>query len=294
MNQKRVLISILLYIIGAGLFLIDLFTSKAFGFLIFLFIFIPTSVFELVKMSFSESQNPKNENRLWRLYIGVLLPVLASIIFILFDWLHNSGEIKRLPDFLVAIDISSIFLCSILVIFICSLFSREPSDYVITMTGIFAIVYICLLSSFVTRIRFHEDGLLIFFYLIVVTKLADSGAYIVGVNLGKQKLAPSISPAKTVEGLFGAIFTGLLVGLVIFFIWRNKFKFEVYEFLIITFFITIAGQLGDLVESMIKRYFKKKDSGNLFPFIGGMLDIIDSILIASPVAFLFFSFFGKK
>lgn len=102
----------------------------------------------------------------------------------------------------------------------------------------------------------------------------DSGAYFIGRKYGKRKLAPKISPNKTLEGAIGGIVTAIIIGTVLQFT-LNPFS-SYFEALIITIVVSIAGQVGDLVESALKRNFGVKDSGKILPGHGGVLDRLDS------------------
>ena len=148
----------------------------------------------------------------------------------------------------------------------------------------FSIAYLGILSSFCVTIRI-EFGLWHLLMFVFVVKCADIGAYAIGTLLGKHKFSPRISPGKSWEGMGGAVAAaalvaiGLAIGCGIMSWW-----------LAIVFGVCFAfiGQMGDLVESMIKRDAEQKDSGQKIPGFGGVLDIIDSPLVAAPFAYLFF------
>ncbi|MHC4581255.1 MAG: phosphatidate cytidylyltransferase [Planctomycetota bacterium] len=150
----------------------------------------------------------------------------------------------------------------------------------------FSIAYLGLLSSFCVTIRI-EFGLWHLLMFVFVVKCADIGAYAIGTLLGKHRFSPRISPGKSWEGMGGAVAAaalvaiGLAIGCGIMSWW-----------LAIVFGVCFAfiGQMGDLVESMIKRDAEQKDSGQKVPGFGGVLDIIDSPLVAAPFAYLFFLF----
>ncbi|NRB58419.1 MAG: phosphatidate cytidylyltransferase [Winogradskyella sp.] len=112
----------------------------------------------------------------------------------------------------------------------------------------------------------------------------DSGAYMVGKNLGKQKLFPSISPKKTVEGFLGGLFIACVSSYFIF-IYTATLSFTSWLILAIT--VSVLGTFGDLIESKFKRQAEVKDSGVLMPGHGGILDRLDSIIFASPFIYLF-------
>lgn len=133
-----------------------------------------------------------------------------------------------------------------------------------------------------------------FFFVICigVSWCADAGAYFSGVFLGKHKLAPRISPNKTVEGFFGGILVGTLSALVIGFIYTffyPKARFDFIILLIIGLLSSIISVLGDLSFSLIKRSCKIKDYGSIFPGHGGFLDRFDSVIFAAPLVY----FIGK-
>lgn len=120
-------------------------------------------------------------------------------------------------------------------------------------------------------------------YVFLLVWCADSGAYFVGRKLGRRKMAPNVSPNKSMEGLAGGLVTGLLVVIVI-----SVFKLQLTGVALVAFValsaVTIlASVLGDLFESMLKRRAKVKDSGTILPGHGGILDRIDSLLSATPI-----------
>jgi phosphatidate cytidylyltransferase len=148
----------------------------------------------------------------------------------------------------------------------------------------FSLVYLGFLSSLPLAIRI-EFGLWPLLMFIFVIKCSDIGAYAIGTRYGRRKFSPRISPAKSWEGMGGAcaaaviVAVGFGVGCDIM-AWPQAVVFGLcFAFL---------GQLGDLAESMMKRDAEQKDSANKVPGFGGVLDIMDSILIAAPFAYLFF------
>jgi phosphatidate cytidylyltransferase len=150
----------------------------------------------------------------------------------------------------------------------------------------FSIIYLGLLGAFVlaVRIDFGPWALLMF---VFVVKSADIGAYSIGSLFGKHKFSPKISPSKSWEGMAGAVATAIIVAILFarccdIMVW--------WLALIFGFCFAFIGQMGDLAESMIKRDAKQKDSANNVPGFGGILDILDSPLLAAPFAYLFFMF----
>lgn len=151
--------------------------------------------------------------------------------------------------------------------------------------NIFAIVYVGWTMAHLIAFDALGDGRLYILYLFVGIWGSDSGAYFVGIALGKHKLCPAVSPKKSVEGSIGGLLTAaaLLAGLNAYFQ-----MVPVIAAVCIGLAISVVGQIGDLVESLIKRHYGVKDSGNLIPGHGGVLDRFDSIMLAAPVMYYCF------
>lgn len=148
----------------------------------------------------------------------------------------------------------------------------------------FSIVYLGILSSFCVAIRV-EFGLWHLLMFAFVIKSSDIGAYAIGTMFGKHKFSPRISPGKSWEGLGGALAAATFVAI--------GFALSCgimpwWSAVIFGLSFAFIGQMGDLVESMMKRDAELKDSGDKVPGFGGVLDIIDSPLVAAPFAYLFF------
>jgi phosphatidate cytidylyltransferase len=143
-----------------------------------------------------------------------------------------------------------------------------------------------VLGVFIVKIRnlgtSSLEGLLYLVLVLGVAKVCDIGAYAIGASLGKHKLAPTLSPKKTVEGLFGGLAGGTAAALAIGLAWG---RFTWPEMLLFGAVVSTSSILGDLAESLMKRACEVKDSGSI-PGFGGALDILDSILAAGPVAYL--------
>jgi len=119
----------------------------------------------------------------------------------------------------------------------------------------------------------------IFALLIIWT--TDSGAYFTGKKFGKKKLWPEISPNKTIEGFLGGIAAAIIFALI--FHWITPISSSYMILIIVTILASVFGQVGDLVESALKRQFNVKDSGNILPGHGGILDRFDSLLFVLPL-----------
>ncbi len=156
-------------------------------------------------------------------------------------------------------------------------------------------VYLAMLFGFILPIRNLEQsnalGLLAVILLISTVKASDGAAYFAGRSLGKRKLAPAISPGKTIEGSLAAPLGGCFAAaIVIFVVAPLIFGMTVdrpwWFFIVYGFSVTLAGMAGDLAESLLKRDAQIKDSGSLIPGMGGLLDVLDSLVFAAPVSFV--------
>ena len=176
-------------------------------------------------------------------------------------------------------------IIAMLILFILELTKKETHQAILSISAtIFGIIYISWCFSFILRVRQLPEGAMLTGFLILVTKSSDVGAYIWGKKFGKTRLMKRISPQKSLEGSIGGFFTSLGVG-VIFSLFIVSITFWEKFFLIII--LAIISQLGDLFESLIKRDCQVKDSGKLLPGMGGILDVMDSLIFAAPVFYLY-------
>jgi len=157
----------------------------------------------------------------------------------------------------------------------------------VTMLGI---MYLTLPLSTLFLINF-EQGRWWFLYLLLVVKLADTGAYFTGKAFGKHALAPFISPKKTWEGAIGGLICGIVASLVLDYIAdgvfpAGAFSLSLNQAIVLGAVLSLIGQVGDLAESLLKRDAGMKDS-NLLPGLGGMLDMVDSLIFTAPLLYLY-------
>ena len=156
-------------------------------------------------------------------------------------------------------------------------------------TTLFGLAYIAALLSYLFYIRTTDarEGAWLVCFLILVTKMGDVGAYVVGNLLGRHTLMPRVSPRKTVEGFLGAVcLSGLTAGVAQPMLGHQRiFGMPAGPVLsvVLGLLLGAAGQLGDLAESLLKRDCQVKDTGSLLPGLGGILDVIDSVLFTAPL-----------
>ncbi len=199
--------------------------------------------------------------------LGVLIPLSIMLRF----------ELTKGWEFLFVV-------LSILFLVLMQIKRRESSGAILGIsTTIFGIIYIAWFFSFLIKVRYLYSGLELLSALLLITKSCDIGAYLIGSRFGKTPLVPNISPNKTVEGALAGTAFSVLVSLGC----APLLNLSYFHLIIIALAISLLAQLGDLSESLIKRDCKVKDSGNILPGMGGILDQIDSLLFTAP-AFYFY------
>ncbi len=151
-------------------------------------------------------------------------------------------------------------------------------------------LYLGILAPMIGLIRDFWQGGIWVLLLFAVTWLNDTFAYFVGHWWGRRKLAPQVSPGKTLEGFFGGMVGSLVGSLFVWFFWQ---PLPLAAALLLALLAGVIGPLGDLSESLLKRAFGVKDSGHLIPGHGGMLDRIDALLFNAPVVYGFALWFSS-
>jgi len=184
---------------------------------------------------------------------------------------------------------STLVIALLLVIPIAELYRNKEQPIInITLTtfGIFyAIIPFALLNFFAT-FKIHYNPEIVLGYFILQWS-SDTFAYLVGITLGKRRLFERISPKKSWEGFIGGGLLTLIAGYITSVYFHSL---STSNWIIIAFIIVITGTLGDLVESMLKRTYNLKDSGDIIPGHGGILDRFDSLLFAIPFIWLYLNF----
>jgi phosphatidate cytidylyltransferase len=161
---------------------------------------------------------------------------------------------------------------------------RQNSGAIVDIsTTIFGIIYVSWSLSFLIKIRYLQNGFGLLILIIMITKLGDIGAYLIGGRFGKIPLMPRISPKKSVEGAIGGLLFSVLGSLAC----KELVGFSFIHLLVVGLSLGILAQLGDLSESMMKRDCQVKDSSNIIPGIGGVLDLTDSLLFTAPVFYFY-------
>ncbi|MFA5160412.1 MAG: phosphatidate cytidylyltransferase [Candidatus Omnitrophota bacterium] len=164
------------------------------------------------------------------------------------------------------------------------LFNRKSPDKTITSVSVsvFGIIYVAWFFSYLIKIKLLPDGAAWVAYTILIVKGGDMAAYFIGKKFGKTKLLEHVSPKKSIEGAIGQMFATIVlsVGSVFY------LHVSTIHLLILGTAVGLLALLGDLAESLIKRDAGVKDSGNI-PGLGGMLDVMDSLLFTIPVVYFY-------
>jgi phosphatidate cytidylyltransferase len=160
---------------------------------------------------------------------------------------------------------------------------------------ILGLMYVPFLFNFVALLAFMPpdpaENRFLLIYLLAVTKFSDVGAYVVGSMIGRHKMIPRISPGKTWEGFGGAILTSLVISVVLTHFMEGRApSLSFTSSVVLGILLPLISVVGDLAESVVKRDASIKDSGHTIPGIGGVLDLIDSILFTAPVLYFYLQF----
>ncbi len=220
----------------------------------------------------------------WGIAGGVLL--LGGTFACLSGWREPQNVLGQAND----------FETGFLVLFVLGLCVRQlvaksdPAGLTAISTTLFGLMYVGWLFNFVQKIHFYPEanGRLFLIYFVLVTKCSDTGAYVVGSLIGRHKMIPRISPGKTWEGFGGAILASTAASVAFAMLAQGRLiGMNSGHAVILGVLLGVSAVVGDLIESLFKREAGLKDSGRLFPGIGGILDLLDSILFNAPLMYLY-------
>jgi phosphatidate cytidylyltransferase len=237
------------------------------------------------------------------LFLGLFYLLMIISIFEFSRMLHlkNSGvyiiaTLLYISSQLPIWDVTPMYtdilaVVGILSLFITSLFSKKSTPIKELGNLFLCLAYTCIPYIFISRIPYTNfnnsyEGILILGVFIMIWS-NDTFAYLTGMSIGKNKLLERISPKKTIEGFIGGVLATLIVSYLI------ALQFDVLstlQWMIIGILVSFFGVLGDLIASMFKRQTGVKDTGNIIPGHGGILDRLDSIIFAAPFIYLYLKF----
>ena len=213
-------------------------------------------------------------------YVGILIGLLIPIsIFTRFALTKNWELLFIVIGFLLILFMQ---------------FARQDNKNAILglSTTLFGVLYVSWFFSFLVKIRLllpGVEGIKLLGFILLVTKSGDVGALLVGLTIGKHALIPKVSPNKSVEGTVGGILVSSLTAIAFRHFLPAEINFPLWQIALMGLFFGALGQLGDLSESLIKRDCGVKDSGKFLPGLGGVLDVIDSLLFSAPAFYLYMS-----
>jgi phosphatidate cytidylyltransferase len=228
---------------------------------------------------------------------GMLLMVSTFICFSgVVDWVSHHEAPAKANDFEV-----SFLILFVLGLCVRQFISRANTAGILAIsTTLFGLMYVPWLLNFIQKIyyfpRYAAPGTGAFFvlYFILVTKMSDTGAYCVGSLIGRHKMVPRISPGKTWEGFAGALIFSVCGSVIFAKLAGARLGTTLYpggmplcHAALLGLILAIAAVVGDLIESIFKREAGVKDSGGMFPGIGGILDLLDSLLFNAPLMYLY-------
>ncbi len=222
--------------------------------------------------------------KMWGLLGGFLL--MLGTFLNLTGRLGTSGSPARVNDFE-----TSFLILFVLGLCLRQFFARSNTAGILAIsTTLFGLMYVPYLLNFIQKIHYFQgiEGRFYLLYFILITKFSDMGAYAVGSLIGRHKMIPRISPGKTWEGFFGAIAVATGASLAFTALLGDHLHGMTYlHATVLGILLCICSVVGDLIESIFKREAGVKDSGRFFPGIGGILDLLDSLLFNAPIMYLY-------
>jgi phosphatidate cytidylyltransferase len=219
----------------------------------------------------------------WVVYCGALITVLAAGLPSFFP---PSGTVNAIGSLSwLALGLAASLLLALVGEMV--RFREAASATANLALSFFAVAYVGGLLGFLVQLRLH--GMFALLSMITVVKMSDTGQYTAGRLFGKNKLAPRISPGKTWEGAIGGIVFACVAVWIVFRFAPAPASGSILHTVAYAVALAVAGMIGDLAESLFKRDAGVKDSSNWLPGFGGVLDLLDSLLGAAPVAYLFWA-----
>ncbi len=188
------------------------------------------------------------------------------------------------------IDTNIILFITVILLALYEIIKSKPASALLSISSaVFGIIYVgWLLGRHLILLRQMNDGKQIIFLLLGITWSGDIGAYLIGKRFGRHKVFPIISPQKSLEGFIAGIIFGVLATFIL--CYSFSLNISLMHIIIMGVILTIIGQIGDLAESLIKRGANVKDSGNLMPGHGGILDRCDSLIFITPALYYYLKY----
>lgn len=231
----------------------------------------------------------------WIGIIGTVLYFAAGFASYLVN--TDFGEAPRVSDSVVSMnDLMAVIVFVLLGMMGAYVFLFPKYEGGTVMKAFFGFVYVTVMLHFIfmTRVLYHGEYLV--WLIFIVSWVCDTSAYCVGMLIGKHKLAPVLSPKKTIEGAVGGVAGSTIVSCLFAFLLLNKGFIDenlIWLFAIIGIVGAVASQIGDLAASAFKRNYNIKDYGNLIPGHGGIIDRLDSVIVSAPMIYFLAQLLGR-
>lgn len=208
-----------------------------------------------------------------------VLSALGAVVLVL----PNNPWFSYLPE-----TADKLILFYFVVMLLLGIMVISKNMYTIDEAGFPILASLYVGVGFQNFVEARQTGLLVLLFGLLIVWATDIGAYMAGRKYGRRRLWPEISPNKTIEGALGGIGSAVFIAIIFLIIYPGSLYFEYGSFMMIfwTIILSMVGQFGDLVESAIKRHYQVKDSGNILPGHGGILDRFDSMLFVFPIMHL--------
>lgn len=239
----------------------------AYAFTLFFLILSILSVEEFYRLVTTDQVKPQKR---WGLALTISIYLPLSLFFF---------RDEPLQYLLICVPIS-------VLIIVAELYRNKPNPFHNIAYTLFGVLFAAVPFCFFYGIAFTDGEYSSTYPLgfLVLLWASDTGAYLFGVSMGKHKLFERHSPKKTWEGFAGGMITSLAAAIILSYYFN---ELPIYHWLAVSVIIVVAGTLGDLSESMLKRSLSAKDSGSLLPGHGGLLDRFDGLLLAAPLVFVY-------
>lgn len=217
---------------------------------------------------------------------------LALLAGTWWSYRHGTGPLNPAES-----ELAILFLVAAVVL-VLQMFHGPLDKALLSMGGtMLGVLYAAWLFNFVNKLLLEfgaQEGRLLIFFLVLVVKMTDVGAFFIGCRLGGPKFFPRVSPAKTWSGVLGGVLTGLACSLAAGHFLAphlTGLSFGLADAVALGLLLPVTGILGDLIESMLKRASGVKDSGTIIQGMGGLLDVLDSLLFSAPFLYLYLRLF---
>ena len=257
--------------------------KRSFSGIIFVLIFISAILFS--KESYIALITLCGFLCIWEFIRMIKLKSYASYVFFVIVMFLM---IKRPESYGIALILIITILSSVFLVY--QLFAKKEISFANDRVKLgVTIRYVIFSICFLVLLPFYENSFHPYLMISVLSIIwvNDSFAFVVGKNFGRNKLFASVSPKKTMEGFFGGLVFSLLAAI---FISKFNVDFSMLNWMVISVLVSVIGTVGDLVESKFKRQANIKDTGNIMPGHGGILDRLDSLLFAAPFVYLYINF----